>query len=388
MFFDSQTSSSCHKTQAYPIDPTNFSNFHNLSQKIEARNLMLNDQWPQAGCQDCQRIEAAGGRSERLYQLQNIVHESQVPPELLVNSQATSVTPIIVEAYFKNTCNLACIYCGPRHSSRWEQENSKFKEDLNSFNVTILENKDIDKMVDDFWKYLDQDQNYLTVKRYHILGGEPFLVDGLDQSIEFWREHRNPDLTINIVSNLCIPTDRFESCIDKFKSLIDDDIIWKLELTASLDGWGPEQEFVRYGLDLDLWEENFTSLIDKPWISLAINSTVSALTVKTMPTLAKKINEWNLVRPTDNKITQFFATTNSFDDIYAFGDKFFKDDLFQTLELTPEYNKYGLTAIINVLKNSTVNQDKLTDLKLFLDKLDYRRGTNWKKLFPWLVNFE
>jgi hypothetical protein len=69
IFFQSGTSASCHRTQNYPIDPDNFSSFHNLPEKIQARNKMLSGEWPGAGCEYCKNIEEAGGESDRKFLL-------------------------------------------------------------------------------------------------------------------------------------------------------------------------------------------------------------------------------------------------------------------------------------------------------------------------------
>jgi hypothetical protein len=43
-----------------------------------------------------------------------------------------------------------------------------------------------------------------------------------------------------------------------------------------------------------------------------------------------------------------------------------------------------MEGIATAMKNSTVNVSEIQDLKLYLDTLDHRRGTNWRVLFPWL----
>jgi hypothetical protein len=70
VYFNSGTTASCHRTQKYSIDPNNFENFHNLPDKIAARNLMQQGHWPSAGCEYCKNVEDAGGVSDRLFNLQ------------------------------------------------------------------------------------------------------------------------------------------------------------------------------------------------------------------------------------------------------------------------------------------------------------------------------
>ena len=101
------TSSSCHRTDQAPIPVDNFASFHNLPNKVAARKQMLEGTWPQGGCQYCEKIEAAGGMSDRQYQLKAGHEVDRTPEELLTDPTATEVVPTILEVYFNNTCNMA-----------------------------------------------------------------------------------------------------------------------------------------------------------------------------------------------------------------------------------------------------------------------------------------
>jgi len=401
VFFNSGSTSSCHRTQKYPIDPEHFDQFHNTPDKITARQKMQQGQWPGAGCEYCRNVEEAGGISDRQSNLNNA---SLIPPELINDSTATSITPTIIEAYFKNTCNMACVYCGPHFSSQWEDENRRFGSDFSSgkaFDVRAPQNNsNYDQMVSDFWKYLENENRYQVLQRYHVLGGEPFLIKELDDSIEFWRTHPNPDLTFSIITNLNIPTPRFEKYIKQFEKLVLGNKIWKLQLTASLDCWGAEQEYVRYGLDLETWQQNFELVLNRPWISVSINSVISALTIKTMPKLLEKINEWNtrqtaVIRGRERErraepILHSFNTTNNWvDDPHAFGS-YFSDDMTKILSLMPnnsedqQRQKNAMSGIAKRLSTGVPNRLQISNLKQYLDQLDRRRSTNWRTHFSWL----
>jgi hypothetical protein len=402
VFFNSGSSASCHRTKKYAIDPENFDQFHNLPGKVQAREKMLNGQWPGAGCEYCRRVEESNGVSDRQYQLMlQKDNPGIVPPELWDNPSATSVTPTILEVYFKNTCNMKCVYCGPQFSSLWQEENTKFKSTFANPSVQFdiraeSHNTHYDKMVDDFWQFLARDEKFKNLKRYHILGGEPFLMKELDDSIDFWNDHGNPDLLFSIITNLNIPTERFEKYIKKFERLVLGNKIWKLQLTASIDGWGTEIEYIRYGLDLNQWKKNFELLINKPWVSLSINSAISALSIKTMPALIELINHWNSQQTLSAGRWKFepinfsFNTTGGHVDPYKFGPKLFADDFEKILALMPRHTKQqdlewlSMQGIASAMENSTVNVPEIQDLKLYLDTLDHRRDTNWRVLFPWL----
>jgi hypothetical protein len=401
IFFNSGTSASCHRTQRYPIDPNNFDNFHNLPDKVRARKIMLDGQWPGSGCEYCKIVEEHDGISDRESNLNQLQNKLLVPPELHNNATETAVTPTILEVYFNNTCNMACVYCGPHFSSKWEDENRRFNGEfeLDSgpySNQRAQNNTHYDDMVAKFWQWLAQDDHYKTIQRYHVLGGEPFLLKELDDSIDFWDQHGNPDLVFSVITNLNIPHSRFVNYIKKFERLVLSNKIWKLQLTASLDCWGTEQKYVRWGLDLDLWQKNFEFLLNRPWIEVSINSAISALTVKQLPSLIEKINKWNQEqtkvagRWKSEPILYSFNTTGGIDDIYNFGPDVFARDFERVLELMPTDTEAQqdqlqcMQGIANTLANSQLNVLGIEKLKQYLTQLDFRRNTSWQDQFSWL----
>lgn len=407
VYFNSGTSASCHRTQKYAIDPNHFDQFHNLPDKLAARELMLQGHWPDAGCEYCKKVEDSGGISDRLFNLEQVQQNNGwiLPPELEETPTATSVTPTILEVYFNNTCNMKCIYCGPHFSSLWEEENRKFGHSFesatNTYDIKKAQHNDnYDRMVADLWRYLADHDRYKIIRRYHILGGEPFLMRELDASIDFWRQHPNPDLIFSVITNLNIPTQRFAQYIKQFERLVLGNKIWKLQLTASLDCWGPEQEYVRYGLDLEQWERNFNLLINKPWISLSINSAISSLTIKSLPRLLEKINQWNQQQTATanwhqrewaaEPIIHSFNTSTESDNPYMFGAGVFDNDFEQILSLMPKDNNVQrgqhelMKGIATRMSASTRNVVKINKFKNYLDILDRRRNTDWRSHFAWL----
>lgn len=178
--------------------------------------------------------------------------------------------------------------------------------------------------------------------------------------------------------------------VDCVKRLIREKKIRKFTVTASLDCWGPQQEYVRYPLDLESWQKNFDILLDQNCIDLVIGSTITPLTVKTLPELIEKINQWNQIHP----VYHYFNSVNSpsymFIDI--FGD-IFRDDFNRALELVPEnddHNKNVKRYLSGIAKQSSIqnkpNVSQVLKLKTFLEEIDRRRKTDWHVVFPWLEN--
>lgn len=396
-------SASCHRTEFANLDPDNFASFHNLPEKIAARKLMLEGQWPGHGCEYCRNVEQRGGTSDRLMTLNRQHGLDKIPPELLVNPQATEVTPTILEVYFNNTCNLSCIYCQPAQSSKWEEEIRKYGTFTTPGKTQMLAQNTqpgYEQRVQALWQYLTDNNRYQTIRHFHLLGGESLLQRELDMCMDFFEQHPNPSLTFNIVTNLMLPSTQFQAKIDRFKQLVDKEAIFQLEITGSLDCWGPEQEYVRHGLDLSTWQSNFEYLLDKPWINVAIHSCINALSIKTMPELINKINQWNQLRPADRQIDHSFDLVlgqgNSVVGLNptAFGPDFFTKDFELIFNLMPDSTdgqrtaKTQMSGLARVINNSTKDLDKISNLIEYLTELDQRRNTNWHGVFPWLAQFE
>lgn len=380
---------SCHRTDPHLFDINTF-NFHNTTEKIKQRELMLDGKWPYQGCEYCKNIEDTGiGQSDRQFFL-NV--PDITPKELEFDNKITTVTPTILEVYLDNTCNLKCIYCIPELSSRIDYELKKYGRFEK--NGLILESKfkrseQFDYIEENFWKWMINNSSTLT--RLHLLGGEPFYQKQFDKFIEFFNNNPCPLLEFNIVTNLMLPFEQLIRYILVFYELLKIRHLKRLDITVSIDCWGEEQEYVRYGLDLAKWEKNFNYLISQKWIKLNINSTISALTIKTMSELILKLNDWNKER----KIEHYFSTTiyPSYMHPSILGPNEFKNEFNEILNLMETatwrgtHAKQYMEGIAATIKNSHSNPQEILKLITFLDENDRRRGTNWKILFPWLEKY-
>jgi hypothetical protein len=377
VFLTNETTASCHRTDHHKFDTTTF-DFHNTPSKIQDRGRMLSGQWPERGCQYCRDIEQAGGQSDRITNLD--FPGIHAPPELDHDPQAVRVTPRILEVYFDNTCNLKCLYCGPHFSSLWDAENVRFGLKPLNKSPSIEQNKQ--KIFD----WLRENGHNLTV--FNILGGEPLYQSELGQCLELFDQHPAPELKLQIFTNLNCTISHLEKTVVKIKELVDQNKLREFEITASLDCWGEPQEYVRYPLDLENWEKNFEYLLGQEWINLIISSTVTPLTVKTLPDLLEKINHWNQTRTVWHYQNSVTLPDFMFIDIFGgiFGEDF-KRALDLKPKTTPEQQsswKY-LAGLASQSASRDPNLTKINQLFNFLNQMDHRRNTNWKKTFPWLI---
>jgi pyruvate-formate lyase-activating enzyme len=387
LYLNSGVTRSCHRTAESRLTPENFDNFHNTEVKLADRNRMLNGQWPEHSCGYCRTIEESGGVSDRQRQLTiPYIHS----PELTDNLSPVVVSPTLLEVYFSNACNLGCLYCGPELSSTIAAENVKFgKFDKGGIILDSFDNQ-IKNLAPYFWKWFDL--NFHSLSRLHVLGGEPFYQKEFDRLLIEIEKNPNPGCELNIVSNLMISKQKLEGYIDTFKKLLSAKKIKRIDITCSIDCWGPQQEYVRWGLDLTQWKENLELLLKNKWLYISINQTISALTIKTMPELLIQINEWKQQR----QLGHWFGTVTpgpSYMKPDIFGNNEFACDAEKILKLMPTDTNEDLTAleymkgIFSQILSAELNQQEISKLITYLDEKDQRRKTQWETLFPWLIGY-
>jgi organic radical activating enzyme len=387
LFLNKGTTSSCHRVEKEQITAETFDSFHNTPKKLADRTLMLNGEWPTGGCEYCSSIEQAGGSSDRMMHLKI---PNLVPPELDQDSEEITVTPRIVEVYFDNVCNMSCLYCNDEFSSKIYQENQKFgpfeKHGILIKNQTKEPDR-VSNLTQLFWKWFDV--NHTAVFRLHVLGGEPFYQPQFDTMLDFFESHPSPHLELNVISNLKISKSKLVAYVEKIKKLVVERKIKRFDLTASIDCFGKEQEYVRYGMNLDQWKENFDYLVNQRWITLNINQTLTGLTIKTVPELIDYIVQIKKNR----KIGHHFSIVvgpYKFLHPGIFGPDFFAkefDRILSTMSDDTVWDKHAkqyMTGIKLQVRSCERNQEKIQQLAMYLDELDRRRNLNWRVTFPWL----
>ena len=394
IFLNDGTTASCHRVGRHPVALEDFDNFHNTPEKLDQRRTMLRGEWPQPlpymsdneGCRYCEKIEETGGQSDRQFQYQI---SGLVPPELDLDPTAIHVTPRILEVFLNNTCNLSCTYCVAKNSSRIENENVKFGE-FNKNGVVIqphMADKSLTQAyTEKFFQWLEKNSDQL--RRIHLLGGEPLYQKEFYSCLDFFQSHPNSKLELHIITNLMIDTEKLQNLIGKLKNMIIQKQIKRFDVTVSLDCWGAEQEYARYGLKLDQIEKNMQILMQHPWIYLNVLSTLSVLTLRGFPVLIDKINQWKKSRKLDHYFQTVFKPEYHNPDI--FGGEFWRDDLDRAVNLMPtgtwqeDNAKTCLQGIQAQILNACKQPEKIVQLTTHLDELDRRRGTDWRKLFAYL----
>jgi len=390
-------SSSCHRVGPDPLEyrANGELNFHNIPAKLEARRKMLKGEWPGRGCEHCKNIEEAGGSSDRTIHLN--MEGTTAPPELDTDLEAVDVTPRQLEVYWGNTCNLKCQYCVANWSSTIENEEKKFgtfERDGVRIAPDFKLNPHIKQQTEDLFKWFEG--NIQNLHKLFIMGGEPFLQKETFRMIEFLEQRTLPDLTLVFFSNLTIEHERFKGWMSRLQKLIREKRLDKVQVVGSLDCWGPQAEYVRNGLKLDLWEKNFEWMIYNTDFTNNVNTAFSLMTAQTMPELAQRINHWSKTKQIYWSMMKCsLPDSGSKPWLYPgiFGSKVLDLGLRNAVEIfdpmaagykdsVKAQHKEYMQGIVKEMENAKPNIASQKQYKIYIEELDRRRNTDYRKVFP------
>lgn len=224
-----------------------------------------------------------------------------------------------------DTCNLRCTICGPQYSSAWKQE----------LQISSALRK---PATNHFWKQMDLS----TLKWVHFNGGEPLLSKN---HVEFLEALTNKDqIYINYNTNATVlPNQQLVDLWQQFKLV---------QLDFSIDDIEERFEYQRYPANWNQVKSNLQWYIDHAPHNcmFAVNTTVSVLNHFNL----ENLNSW---------------LTNNF---------------FVSKYNDPIEHRKQLANRLFALDGAQLRSFKI---KKFLELCDTRRGTNWRKVFPELVEY-
>ncbi len=281
---------SCHHPLTHKIpleeiqaDP---SALHNTAYKKQNRKLMLEGKRPNE-CVYCWNIEDSHQEnlSDRVLKSANEIHEVERISKL---SWEDSIIPNYLEVSFGNECNFKCAYCAPHISSAIMSEYRQFGAyisrpdlELNTLKKNGLfpyEKDEPNPYVKAFWEWWPKIKKELKI--FRLTGGEPLLNSNTFKFLESIIDNPLPDLEIAINSNLGIPEASFEKFLVLVKVLVEKKHIKKFSLYTSLDTYGKNGEFIRFGMNYERVMRNINLFLSRiPEADLNFMCTYNAFSV-------------------------------------------------------------------------------------------------------------
>jgi len=390
----------------------NPSQLHNTPHKKQERKQMLEGERC-VGCQYCWNVEDMGEdyisdrviRSASLYTDERMKDIENKPWNFDVN-------PDYIELAFSNECNFKCGYCHPMSSTSYAAEIKKH----GPYDMVQNHRLDIDwfkpfeeetnPYVKAWWEWWPEVSKTLQILR--LTGGEPLMHKSTWRLFDELLKNPLPHLELNINSNMGVKSAFVENLAANVNLIREKNAVKQFALYTSIDCWNERAEYIRTGLDLELWERNLDIFATQAKTPINLMITFNALTVSTFKSLLEKILEWRkkydgVIIPTSNsKRTIRFDTPYLKEPLhydmnilpkYEFMPymteclEFIKDnvdDSDPTMFQTVEYEKFR--RVHDYMETSDYNEEKITegrkDFYNWFNEYDRRRGTNFLKTFP------
>jgi hypothetical protein len=369
---------------------------HNTTHKIEQRRLMMNGEKPKE-CYYCFDMENINpdviSDRKRFTNEQYAIERRQ---EILDAPYDKPINPSYLELSFSNVCNFGCSYCSPGQSSKWENEIRKYGsypiEDhtVHKDKMHDMIPEDDNPYIDAFWLWMPN--LYKDLRYLRITGGEPLATRNFMKLLDFVSENHNPNLTLVVNSNLCVPDKNLNMFFEKATTLLQAKTIKGLEVYTSMDTWGPHAEYIRDGLDINRWENTVRTISTRFGVPIRIMVTFGLMSIFNFITFIQKVIElrkdgvdimFNCARLVDPK---------------QFDLRILPDDCNKYFDNTNDYIKSNDSVISNVEKetwqmvydfwksrNSTMTNEDRTwrrdQFSKFVKEYDQRREKNFKETF-------
>lgn len=270
----------------------------NTSRLKTARKEMLEGSRP-SECDYCWRIEDGGNNSDRFFKsLEPWAIEDH--DRIAESNPHDDIYPSYLEVDFSNVCNFSCLYCGPEFSSRWvenlkqngpikllkDTKHVRWAQGWQDLDDIAYKNREVNPYVDAFWEWFPEAYKHLKV--YRITGGEPLLSKETFNSMDWLIQNPNTELEFSINSNLGVPEKLWNLFIEKLKVLTSGGYIKRFTMFTSVDGWGKRAEYIRPGLDFELFKRRYEQLLEIGNVRCVIMCAFNILSI----TSIKDLLEW------------------------------------------------------------------------------------------------
>ena len=331
--------------------PVHFDKDYESVIRIQQDNLLNNIKDP--SCEYCWKTEGESNSSHRLMYL-DLFDSSRFPEYKNGTAKLKQL-----QINLGNSCNLQCIYCNPKFSSKWEND-VKFKKYpivSDRFNYEILKkNKDL----------TDQNLNFLSkfedLEIINISGGEPLYNNRFFELLDYAKAD-----VLSFVTNLNVDRsviDKLLTYKNKFK---------KIKIGCSIDAVDSAATFLRHGIDIDLFYDNLNYLLSKKDTGLEISiqtlmTNISVVDIEnTIPKFLDMVNKykitWRLYYCKTPRILSFESL-----------NEYVRDELkTQFNKLTDNEYITGAEVVIGALQNVRFDKGIFKEFEYFLKEWQERK---------------
>ena len=377
---------------------------HNTPQKKAERRQMQCGERP-SGCEYCWKVEDIGRNniSDRVYK--SVIYQDQDLHTAHSMNYTKDVDLKTLEIAFDRTCQLACSYCNPAFSTTWVKDikkNGGYKNLVSDGRGHFTHAHDSSQLykftetnpyIEAFFKWWESDL-HRTLDELRITGGEPMMSGHLWTLLDWFKENKGASKTrIAINSNLQCGIEDIERLLDRADSA-------PLDIYTSNESLGKQSEYIRDGLDWQVWNRNLHMLAGSGKLRGLHNMcTINALCLESLPEFLTYLLHVKEQHGMDfPSFTLNILRFPSFQSALALPDEirtYHKDrlqhwfDLNCNNELLHEHelnHTQRLLDYLDVVKtphSEAFETPKLhNDFWHFYNQYDVRRNKNFDKTFP------
>ena len=414
---------SCHHPPGHwiPLEELKQSHkaIHNTKHKKLMRKMMQEGERP-AECEYCWKVEDMGKDhvSDRTFKTE--IFKDQDIRDSAAMSWEEDVTLRTLEISFDRACNLKCSYCNPAFSTAWVKDINTYGAyqniqsdgrghfvDTAPWAESPTKRPEDNPYIQAFHKWWEEELAD-TLEEIRITGGEPIMHTGTWRLFEWFEQNpdRGRNMRFAINSNLSPETPKvLDKLIEKSWS------IPNFEIYTSMEAQKAQAEYIRDGLDYDLWMSNIHRVLKESNVSrLHMMMTINSLCLTTITGFMDEMldlrEEYGRRAPTMTLNILRFPSFQSAAIIPPEIKTHYKQKLdtwFNTerpQQMLSEAEKASVQRLIDYLDivktphKNTADQDKLyNDFKSFFTQYDIRRSKDFVSTFPgpladWFVSLE
>jgi organic radical activating enzyme len=259
--------------------------------------------------------------------------------------------------------------------------------------------------VEAWWRWWPEVSKTLNILR--ITGGEPLLQSSTWRLLEDLDKNPLPNLELNINSTFGIKPILIDRLVERVNKLIEENKIKSFKMFTSIDTWGAPAEYIRTGLDLELWERNLDKYLSATKLPITFMITFNILSVTTFQSLLEKILEWRKKYKfvTEHKVrfdTPYLKEPLQYDmNILPKGE--FMPYMYSHLEFIKknvddknvekfsslEYEKFR--RVVDYMESTVYSDTKVKegrkDFYNWFTEYDRRRSVDFVTTFPTMIDF-
>lgn len=335
--------------------------------KSARRDMLAGKQFK--NCSACYKEEAVGIHSHR--QIENHIWKNKLGEEFIENlvkrtkpDGSIDIDWVTLDLRLGNTCNLQCIMCRPKDSSKWFKHAKILKEELKTdarwdwkYKIENYSTNNFEWYKDpDFLKdFYDSSDNLR-----HIIfgGGEPLYIKEHKEILKKLVEINAADhIELRYHTNGTIYDEEVVNLWTKFK---------RVDIMISLDGAKEVNDYIRYPADWSVIEKNLHLYDTTPDnINIKILCTVQALNMYYLPEFINWLMEQNYKKITKSQPDGIFHTGVLHHPQYL------------CAKVLPEHTKIKITEKIHQYAELKPNDPTVNRLKKLVD---FMNSEDWSHL--------